>query len=199
MRCQVPSLPFPPSPTIHSHRKVNSQALPWPFSRALLGQTTGAPRGTTLRSLLLTAGRAGRGKNPGSVHTADPRLSGLHSPSKPAPSRDSTLGGREEGQRCQSSGPWQGAGEAVQLSATPRSAASIIRQPRCRHGSTGGILCIYRADRDGARSVITLLHNSRARLPATRALQQESDGNRGVTPGTQLVLTQQGSRSCILV
>lgn len=37
--------PFPSSRTIHSRRKVNSQALPSPFLRTLLGQTIGAQKG----------------------------------------------------------------------------------------------------------------------------------------------------------
>lgn len=45
-----------------------------------------------------------------------------------------------------------------------------------------------RSGRDGAQSTIVLLHNSRARPPATGALQQ-LDGNRGVIPGMHLVLT----------
>ena len=84
--CSAEHSPFPSSRTIHSCRKVNSQALPWPRLRTLLSQISGAQRGTTLPSLLLTAGRTGRGKSPGSVYAEDSRLSGLNSPSKSAPS-----------------------------------------------------------------------------------------------------------------
>lgn len=195
----MPSLPFPSSGTIHSPRKVNSQALSWPFFRALLGQTIGAQRGTTLPSLLLTAGRTGRAKKPGSVYAEDSRLSGFNSPSKSAPNRDTKPGGREKGKCYQRGGTLRDADEVVQLSATPWSAARIICKPRCLHHSTGDILYIYRVDRDGAWSIIMLLHNSRARPPAMGALQQESDGNGGISPRMQPVLTQQGSRSCISV
>lgn len=94
--CSAEHPPFPSSCTTDSCRKVNSQALPWPFLRMLLGQTTSAQRGTTLPSLLLTAGRTGRWNNPGSVYAEDSRLSGLNPPSKSAPNRDTTPGGREK-------------------------------------------------------------------------------------------------------
>lgn len=195
--CSAEHPPFPSSRTIDSRRKVNSQALPWPFLRMLLGQTTSTQRGTTLPSLLLTSRRTGRGKNPGSVYAEDSRLSGLNSPSKSAPNRDATPGGREKGKCYQRGGTLQDAGKVVQLSTTPWSTARIICKPRCLHHSTRDILYIYREARDGAWSIIMLLHHSRARPPATRALRQESDGNRGVIPRMKLVLMQQELHFCL--
>lgn len=89
--------PFPSSRTIDSHRNVNSQALPWMFFRALLGQTMGSQKEDNLSKPSPDHRKDWeRKKNLAVYMQKTPGLSGLDSPSKSAPNRDTTPGGREK-------------------------------------------------------------------------------------------------------